>query len=205
MKTRTKKTGFREALILGGLFALTMPIMAGGNIQMNLTDNGSRAAVSYSSLHPTSLKISIENQEGTMVFYNEQKNDVDSYKKLYDFSQLHDGNYNLIAIVDGEKQVKKFSIDNAKISIKDETIENENLIVPYFNKDGAHLICLYQNPLSEHVKVCFLSKGESFFEDSSESGKAYSKKFDLSLLPSGNYDILLHSGDSYFSYKLIID
>lgn len=205
MKTQRKNTGVRKALILGGLFASTVPTMAGGDIQMNLTGNNSRATVSYSALHPTSLKISIENQEGTMVFYNEQHDDVGNYKKLYDFSQLQDGNYSLIALIDGEKQVKKFSIDNAKISIQNEIIESDDSIVPYFRKDGEQLICLYQNPLSEQIKITFFSNGESFFEDSSETGEAYSKKFDISLLPSGKYDVLLNAGDAYFSYELIKD
>ena len=201
---KTDKLGFRHALILAGLFAVVIPALAGGEIHLN-AGSENRATVSYSAFEPADVKISIEDQDETMVFYSEQKNHVGEYRKMFDLSQLKDGNYRLIAFINGEKQVKNFSVIGAKMNIDNKLPSSETVRPPFFKEIDGYLVCLYENQLSEDVQVRFLSDGVSFFKDKSFEGTMYNKKFNLSHLPDGNYEIILSSGDTHYSYEFLVE
>jgi hypothetical protein len=184
---------------------VSFQLFGGGNLYFRTAENESAAAVIISSTEPSDLSLSIENQNESMVYYSDRQKSTDKYMKLFDFSPMKDGTYHLIAYVDNEKITKTFEIRDSKLSILKDEEPDASVTEPIIRKSDDYLVCIFDNPFEAAVNISFSQDNKVFFEDFGSRGSDIQKKYDLSELPVGEYEVTLNSGSYYYTYPLTIN
>ena len=206
MKTTWAKSTLRVMLTSAAALAISSPAWSGGDIQFVPLSKGSRAAVSFIGTEKNDdASITIENTDHTVQYYSANVKNAEDYKKLFDFSHLQDGTYYFTANVDGKTIRKEFIKEGDKIETAEMRKIKKQAYEPMFRKIDNTLVCYYQNPDDETVNVHFADDNGSFFTDSDDSGKIFFKRYDLSKLPKGTYEVGLSDGSYFYSYKLKIE
>ena len=205
MKTTWAKSTVRVMVTSAVMLAISSPAWSGGDIKLVPLPEGSKAAVSFVGTRQSDASIAIENMDRTVRYYSAELKNAEDYKKLFDFSHLADGTYCLIANIDGQTVRKTFIKEGDKVITEEMRRSKEQAFEPMFRKIDNTLVCYYQNPDAEDVNVQFAADNEPFFTDGDDSGKIFFKRYDLSKLPKGTYNVGLWTGSYYYSYQLKIE
>lgn len=190
---------FSKVTMLIAFVAFANTLMAAGNLKVNILPlTAEKAVVAISNTDASNFKISIQNDNGETVYYKETDGDSKDYRKIFDFSGLDKGNYNLSVSVNGLTTERGFKIDNANIAVGKE----KSLIEPYFGyKDGV-LKLSYLNFPEESLSLNFYDGTDLVY--SKELGNKFNvvEGYDLSKLASGSYSVVLSSDSKNFTYNL---
>ena len=115
MKTILKVT------LLFAFVAFVTTAFAAGNLNVNIVPlSADKAVVAISSLTDSNLKISVEDELGRIIYYKETAEPAGDYRKVFDFSDLEEGQYKLSVESDKLTTKREFEINNGKISVGDE-------------------------------------------------------------------------------------
>ena len=204
MKTKRANSVLRILMTSAAALAISCPAWSGGDVKIVPLSEGSKAAISFVGTQANEARITIESDDQSVQYYSAKIMNADDYKKLFDFSHLDDGTYNLVAQIDGETIRKSFTKEGDKVFTEDIMDKSTQLYAPMFRKLDNTLVCYFQNPDASDVNVQFAEGSESFFKDSDESGEIFFKRYDLSKLPSGTYQVALSAGSHFYTYELEI-
>jgi hypothetical protein len=198
MKMKTIKT-ISKLTMLFALVAFANTLLAGGNLKLNILPITSESPfVAISTVDATTLKISIENEKGEKVYYKETDANNKDYRKIFDFSNLEEGEYKLSVTANGLTSERSFTLDRQNIAVGNE----KNLLDPYFSYKNGVLKVSYLNFPQEKVNLDFYANNELVY--SKQIGDKFNvlEGFDLSKLEKGRYSVILSSESNSFTYNL---
>lgn len=181
--------------------AFANTLMGAGNLKVNILPiTAEKAVVSISSATSSNLLISIKNTDGEVVYYKETDGTSTDFRKIFDFSKLEKGEYNLSVIANETTTERTFKIENQNIAIGSE----KTLMEPFFGYKDGLLKLSYLNFPENNLRLNLYNQGELVY--SRELGKDFnvSEGFNLSKLDKGAYSVVLSSDAKDFKYALTI-
>ncbi|QQS52371.1 MAG: hypothetical protein IPM71_06450 [Bacteroidota bacterium] len=194
---RVKNVVLRALLI----FAITgMPVvaMAGGGVKVKTsTSEQNKAVISLVEIEAKQVNLSIENDEETVIFYSTHVKNTSDFNRVFDFSRLADGNYVIVVKWNNEIVKKPIAIEDSKVIVKETELVNE----PVFRLSDKTLLVFLNNPSKSKTEVKILTEEGVFFEDSGSEAN-FARKYDLSNLPTGEYEVLLSNKRKSFNHTI---
>ncbi len=202
---KMKTSKLFKGLTLGVMFALGLSAYAGEG-----EGTGSSVAI-YPYLDTDFSVLSLNNQsetnailtiEGTdgEVYHKESLNKAGFTQKVLDFSYLSDGEYSVVLKSKGKEYFSKaFAVKNHKI-VTESKKEKSTANTAFANLVDNTLIVSYLPFGSKSVDVSISSSSEEIFTQTFKAEKTFSKKFDISALPKGEYHVTINSVDKNYTY-----
>ncbi len=118
-----------KGLALVALLTLSLnTAFASGNLQINTYLNTDYSIVSVFNTSETNLKLKVYNENGD-VFYSETIEAETNTQKLFDLSNLADGNYTLVLVGRKTRIEEQFVVKAQKLAVSTEKMqiaENQN-------------------------------------------------------------------------------
>lgn len=202
MKVISANVMLRALLVLVSFVTLGGNALSSGNVSFKpLTEEG-KVLVSLEDSQTELISISIEDKYENVVYYSSKVSGDELYKKVFDVSNLADGNYSLIADFGTNKVREEFEVLDSKVVYSKTSGEIE--CKPVFKVKDNSLIVLYQCPLNNPVKVDFKENSETFYTHKSDKSQL-AAKYNLSQLPNGEYSVVLNSGDRRYTYNFEVE
>lgn len=193
---------FSKVTMLIAFVAFANTLMASGNLRVNILPiTAERAEVSISSITTSNFQISIKNNDGEVVYYKETDGTSNDFRKIFDFSKLEKGEYNLSVTANETTTERAFKIDNQTIAVGNE----KTIMEPFFGyKDGV-LKLSYLNFPENNLRLNFFNQGELIY--SKELGNEFNvnEGFNLSKLEKGAYSVVLSSDAKDFKYTVNVE
>ena len=157
-----------------------------------------RAVVSIYNDNTALFELSIVAQNGDLVYYKQSTKPLNSYQKVFDFTQLENGNYTLTLKVNDTSLSKDIEVASKGIYVGDSKLRFD----PYFSYADNVLKLSYLNFDEENFSMKIYDENGLVY--SSKLGKEFNmvNGYDLSGLRAGNYDVVLHSMNKEFTYSL---
>lgn len=157
--------------------------------------------VSVSNLADKNAVFSIKDENGLIV-YKEWVNKAGIEQKILDFSKIDDGVYTAALKAKGQKEVSKtFVIQNHQLSSKKDVALSNNQLKSFFHLNNNTLIVSHISFGSKSFDVSISDAiGENLYAKSFSGNSTFSRKFDVSSLPSGDYTVSINSGNKECSY-----
>jgi len=146
-----------------------------------------KAMVAFSANQASILEVSLTNCVGNVVYFNRTKDHQAEFKKIFDFSQMDDGEY-CICINYGNRSVaRSLNINSDKIVVGPPM----QMFEPYFKLCDNILNISFLNCPLKQVYVSVYQDGRRI--DWAKMGKdlTIQKRLDLSRLEKGEYEIVL--------------
>lgn len=187
------------AFAVAGLAVATV-VTAVEKPKMNVIPiNAERAVVSVTNENPAIFEVTIEAENGDLVYYKQTSEPVTDYKQIYDFKNLENGNYALKLNVNGTKVINDFEVSGNGIKVGDAKVR----FAPYFDFKNNELKVSYLNFDQENLKMYFYNNNGLVYE--SELGRDFNitAGYDLSKLENGNYRVVLSSYNNEYTYNLV--
>ncbi len=196
---RVKNVVLRALII----FAITgMPVMAlaGGGVKVKTsTSEQNKAVISLVEIEARQVNLSIENDDETVIFYSAHIKNTADFSRVFNFSQLADGNYVIVVKWNNEIVKKPISIKDSKVIVK----ETELIKEPIFRFSDKNLLVFFNNPSESKTEVKIMGETGVFFEDSGTEAN-FARKYDLSNLPAGEYEVILSAKRKSFGHSVSI-
>ncbi len=196
-----------KGLALGVMFALTTTAFAGEGEKTNSTVsilpylNTDYSIVSLNNTSAKNTLFTIEDASGE-VFYKEWIDKSGFSQKVLDFSYLSDGKYDIVLRTKGSESIKEsFTVKNHKVVSdlkKDVAVTQRKSFVNIIDN------MLYVSHLSSAGNSFGVSildaDADEVYSETFEGYTTFSKKFDVSALPSGSYEVSINAEKKEFSY-----
>ncbi len=171
-------------------------IYAVGDVKVAPISGSKKARIYVAPEQNENVKLTVLNEYGSEFIYSAVLSEKTSYNKVYDFNNLSEGTYKIVA----ESNSKIIENDIA-VSKEGITVLSENeKYKPFFNLKEGKLIISYLNKGLEDVSVSFSSKTSTFFSDEPISEMDFMKAYDLANLVQGEYYVSVNSGADTYSY-----
>jgi hypothetical protein len=131
-----------------------------------------------------------------IVYYKQTMKSNGDYRKIYDFSNLENGKYELSFKVNDTLVKRDLEIRNGAILVGASELRYD----PFFKLEGDVLKLSYLNFDQNNLKLVFMKDREVVYE--STLGREFNtvRGFDLSKLQKGSYDVVLADGSNDFYY-----
>ena len=190
---------FLKVTLVFVLAAFANTLFASGNLKVNiLPASTKKAVIAVSTCCNSNFSISVENEEGRIVYSKVDLEPIEDYRTEFDFSVLEDGKYKLKVVsqdITTERAFRKTD-DGIKVG-KEKTI-----IKPFFGYNDGILRCTYLNFQKENLTLYFLKKNRLLY--TKELGKSFNvtEGMNLSRLGRGNYEVILLAGDREYSFRV---
>ena len=160
--------------------------------------NANQAIVSITNENPALFEMSIETNNGDLVYYKQTTKISTEYKKTFDFANLQNGSYILKLKVNDTRVYREFEVNNNEIVVGDSKMKFD----PYFSFKNNELKFSYLNFDQENFNVSIYNENELFFNKKLGKDFAIQEGFNLSKLEKGNYTVVLSSLRNEYVYTL---
>jgi hypothetical protein len=161
--------------------------------------NSERAIVSVTNVNPAIFEVSIEAENGDMVYYKQTSEPVTDFKQIYDFKNLAQGKYVLNLQVNNTKVMNDFQVSGKGIEVGESKVR----FAPYFEFKNDELKLSYLNFDQENLKLYFYDNEGLVYETKLGRDFNITTGYDLSGLKNGNYRVVLSSFNNEFTYNLL--
>jgi len=194
MKTILKVT-------LVSIFALVASSsFAAGNLKLNvLPIGGQRALVNISTVETSDLKISLTDDDGNVVYYQESDAN-ENFRQVFNFSELDKGNYIFRVVCD--EYTTETQIEKSEGSVR--FGKEMTTIHPRFTVDDNILRCAYLNFNNEHVVFHLYQSDEELLNKPIGNDFNVQQAVNISKLGRGDYEAVLTAGDKQFTFNIKI-
>jgi len=158
--------------------------------------------ISVSNLADKNAIFSIKDENGSTV-YKEWVNKAGIEQKILDFSRIDDGIYTAELKVKGHKEVSKtFIIQDHQLSSGKETnLSSSKQLKSFFYLTDNTLTVSHISFGSRSFDVSISDEiGDDIYLKSFSGNSTFSRKFDVSSLPCGDYTVSINSGNKEYSY-----
>ena len=198
---KTIKTISKLAMLFA-FVAFANTLMASGNLKVNILPLTSETAVvAISNTTASNFQISIENEKGETIYYKETGADNKDYRKVFDFSNLEDGDYKLTASIDGLTTERSFKIENKNIAVGKEKSNME----PYFAYKEGVLKLSYLNFSEENLSLNLYNNYDLVYSKNIGDKFNVNEGFDLSKLEKGSYSVVLSTDNKSYTYNVNVE
>ena len=157
-----------------------------------------RAVVSIQNDNAALFELSIQAKNGDLVYYRQSTKPLNSYRKVFDFKNLQNGNYTMNLRVNDTRLSKDFEVASKGISVGASKLRFD----PYFDYANGVLKLSYLNFDKSNYKLNIYNNSGLVYE--SKLGKDFNitAGYDLSSLNSGTYRIVMSSIGNEYSFSL---
>lgn len=191
-----------NVLMMFAFVAFANTLFASGNLKVNIVPVSSeKAIVTITSLKDSNLKISVKDDKGMIVYYKEATNSNNNYQKVYDFSYLEDGSYNLTVVSNDLTAERSFQKKHGKIKVGEE----KTTLEPFFGYKDGFLKCTYLNYSKENLTLNIYDGNQLIYNKNIGCHFNVLEALNLSKLYKGNYVAVLTTRDKEYSYNINID
>lgn len=160
--------------------------------------NANQAIVSITNENPALFEMSIETNNGDLVYYKQTTKISTEYKKTFDFANLQNGSYVLKLKVNDTRVYREFEVNNNEIVVGDSKMKFD----PYFSFKNSELKFSYLNFDQENFNVSIYNGNGLLFNKKLGKDFAIQEGFNLSKLEKGNYTVVLSSLSNEYVYTL---
>ncbi|QGY44544.1 hypothetical protein GM418_12995 [Maribellus comscasis] len=158
-----------------------------------------RAIVAITNENAAYFELSIEAEDGSMVYYKESNKPLTDYQKVFDFANLEDGSYVLNLKVNDTQLSRDIEVAHKGIYVGDSKLTFD----PYFDYKDNVLKFSYLNFDKENLNLSIYSKGDLVYKSKIGNNFAVSSGYDLSKLDSGEYTVILSSLNDEYAFSLV--
>ncbi len=160
--------------------------------------NDEKALIAISNEKPAYFELSIEAQNGNLVYHKESDKEISDLRQVINYSNMENGIYTIKLKVNDTFISRDFEIKNKRMTVDEAKIG----FAPYFSYSGDILILSYLNFDKENVKLKIYNDGNLVFENKLGKDFVLNAGFDMSKLGKGKYEIELSSLNNQFSYAI---
>jgi len=157
--------------------------------------NKSSAAVTVSSVDQGNFTLIIESENGMDIYYDKVMKSPENFSKVFDFSNLQDGEYTLKMKSNGETKELGFSITDGKI-----LVNNNEKAEAIFNMNGEKATITVPNAANQVFSILIVDENGNELYSAVESATEIKKVFDFSTVAAGKYQILASSNGHSYAY-----
>jgi flagellar hook assembly protein FlgD len=194
---RTKNVNLKGIVLGALLFLGASSAFATGNIKINPYLDTDLSIVSIINPSESALKMKIYDREGNL-YYSKKVNRATTDQKLFDFSYLEDGIYKIVLSGADENVEKEFIIEGKKLKVTDTKEVAEKTL---FRSQDNNLFVSYLSFENKTFNLSITDElGNEVFEESYTSAPTFSKKFNVTALPEGEYKVRLVSNNKEYNY-----
>lgn len=161
--------------------------------------NSERAIVSVTNANAAIFEVSIEAENGDIVYYKQTSEPVTDFKQIYDFKDLADGKYVLNLKVNDTKVMNEFQVSGNGIEVGESKVR----FAPYFDFKNNELKLSYLNFDQENLRLYFYNNEGLVYESKLGRDFNITTGYDLSKLDKGKYKVVLSSYSNEFTYDLV--
>jgi len=195
MKTMLKVT------FLFALVAFANTLFASGNLKVNILPvDSEKAVVAISTLTDSNFNITIADENGQIIYYQENSNTGENYRKVFNFSDIEDGTYKLTVVSNDLTAERQFKKSHGQINVGEE----KTTLEPFFGYEAGILRCSYLNFTKEDMTLHFFKNNELIYTKNIGRGFNMQEALNLSKLDKGNYEAVLYAGGKQFTYPIQI-
>lgn len=165
-----------------------------------------KAIISFYHLNARKVILKITQEDGDVVF-TESIEGKNHYAKIFNFSQMKDGDYMLSYQLEGIERSCTLSKRNELISVNN-AHKLQGFYQPVqFRLTNDHQALLFvDNEVRKELTVSLLDKeGELIFFDVFNSSEDYRKKINLRNLSKGSYTLLVQRGDLIYHEDILLE
>ena len=157
-----------------------------------------KAVVTIMNENASLFELSIQSEDGELVYYKQTTKPLSSYQKIYDFKNLENGNYTMDLRVNDTRLIKDIEVASNGIFVG----ESKLRIDPYFAFADDVLKLSYLNFDEEKLSINIYDEKGLVYK--SELGKNFNvaSGYDLSALRDGKYEVILSSYSNEFTFSL---
>jgi hypothetical protein len=134
------------------------------------------------------------------VYYQENSDPASLYHKVYNFSELEDGNYKMTVVSSDLTTEREFLKSRGKIKVGEE----KTSIEPFFGYENNLLRCSFLNFMNEDVALRFYDSTQQVYYKKIGNDFNIQQALNLSKLGKGNYEAVLTAGEKQYSYPIEI-
>ena len=190
-----------KVTFLFALVAFANTLFAAGNLKVNIVPlNAEKAVVDISTLTNSNFSITISDDQGHVVYYNENSNPGENYHKVYNFSDLEDGTYKLKVVSNDITTERQFQKSHRIIMVGEE----KTTLEPFFGYEDHILKCSYLNFAKDYMTMNFYKDHELVYTKKIGRDFNIQHALNLSKLVKGNYEAVLSTGEKQFLYPIEI-
>lgn len=186
------------------VIALSMVVnsaFSAGNLKLNVFQlNEVKALVNVSSVTNSPFNLSLNDDKGNIVYYQENEGAGKDFCKIFNFSELDNGTYKLKVVCDNLSSERLIQKSNNCFVIGDEM----TTIKPFFGLANNILRYSYLNYNKENVFFRLYKNDTMFFEKTLGSEFSIQQALNLSKLDRGDYEAIVTAGDNQFVYNIEI-
>jgi hypothetical protein len=195
MKTMLKVT------FLFALVAFANTLFASGNLKLNILPlNDEKAVVAIQTLSDSNFNITIVDEKNQIVYYKENSEPTENYRKVFNFSDLEDGTYKLTVASNDLTSERQFKKSYGKIKVGEE----KTTLEPFFGYEAGILRCSYLNFAKEDMALHFFKNNEQIYSKNIGRDFNIQQALDLSKLDTGSYEAVFSAGAKTYLYPIEI-
>jgi hypothetical protein len=198
---KTKKS-FKVILLVAGLLMsyAVQAKCAGYMIVHTSVMPNKKVVLRISDAPKHALELNIENSVTGEVVYQKRLARDTTYLKVFSLSNLPEGEYSL-TIETEERIYRKFlGITRDSCLLLGEAEDYK----PVFDNENENLLITFRHSQDEDLKVLFRNNLGIFFKDEPDPASWLRRKYNLSLLEPGSYQVDLLAGDDTYTYSFEI-
>jgi len=173
--------------------------MASGNFKVNVAlKSESNAQREISNNSEQKYEISISDLTGEVLYHREAKGEQLESSKIFDFSKSEPGVYKMNVKLDGESNEQLVTVTKSGVEVG----EIVRKVEPVFAYNENILALSFLNQNKQGMTLDLYSDGNLIYEKKLSDSESLNKKFDLSKLNKGDYQVVLTVGVNQFDYEL---
>jgi hypothetical protein len=161
-----------------------------------LTSN--KAIVAIENENPAVFEVSIEANNGDLVYYKQTTNPITDYRKVFNFANLETGAYVFNLKVNDTKVSNDFEVSPEGIVIGASKMRFD----PYFQFSDNVLKLSYLNFDKEDLKLNLYGDNKLVYKTKLGSDFNIATGYNLSKLKKGSYQVVLSSLSKKFTFEL---
>ncbi|MBN1925687.1 MAG: hypothetical protein JW798_07625 [Prolixibacteraceae bacterium] len=156
--------------------------------QMTISTNDALvASIRFESPVPTLFEMTIQNEQGEIMYYKKSGERTGQYNHQFDFSGLNAGKY-LVCVNYGNQSLnRELLVSSEKIIIS----PVEFCYEPYFSTEGGKLNVSFLNVAQKEVYLTIYQKGKLVYGMYLGKDMIIQKRLDLNQLEKQEYEVVL--------------
>jgi YbbR domain-containing protein len=157
-----------------------------------------RAVVALSNENPAYFEINVKARNGSTVYYKQSNKKLTDYSKVFDFSDLEDGTYEISMKVNDTKIKREIEIEDNKINVGDAKISYD----PYVCVSGNILKVSFLNFDKENIDLQIYNNEGLVYRSNIGNEFTVNTGYDISNLEAGNYEVVVSADSDSYSYSI---
>lgn len=172
---------------------------AGGNFKVNVAlKSEGKDLTEISNNSEQKYEIIISDLTGEVLYHHQAQGEQLESSKIFDFSKSEPGVYKMNVEFNGGSSEQLVTVTKKGVEAGEVVRRRE----PIFSFKDNLLLVSYKNQDNEPMKLVVYSDENLIFEKKLNLSNSLLKKFDLSKLDKGNYQVVFTSGDNQYEYDL---